>query len=41
MNELNESLKVAPGDETVNVTGVKLWGALNSTHNWRNREAAA
>ena len=41
MAELTESLKVAPGDDTVNVTGVKVWSALNSSHNWRNREAAA
>ena len=41
LNELHESIKVAPGDDTVNITGVKLWSALNSTYNWRNREAAA
>lgn len=41
LNELQESLKLAPGDDTLNVTGFRLWSALNSSQSWRQREAAA
>ena len=30
LNELKDSLKLAPGDDTLNVVGFRLWSALNS-----------
>ena len=39
--ESSDTLKVSPGDDTVNVVGVRLWTALNSTQSWRHRETAA
>ena len=41
INPLQESLKLAPGDDTLNVVGIRLWTALNSSQSWRHREAAA
>ena len=41
LNELQDSLKLAQGDDTLNVVGVRLWTALNSSRSWRHREAAA
>ena len=35
------NIKAPPNDETVSVTGTRLWTALNNAQNWRNREAAA
>ena len=31
INPLQESLKLAPGDDTLNVVGIRLWTALNSS----------
>ena len=41
LNALQDSLKLAPGDDTLNVVGFRLWSALNSSESWRHREAAA
>jgi len=41
LNEIQDSTKLAPGDDTLNVIGVRLWTALNSSVSWRHREAAA
>ena len=41
IDEMAESLKLASGDDTLNVVGLRLWSALNSSQSWRHREAAA
>ena len=35
------NIKAPPNDETIQVTGTRLWTALNNSQSWRNREAAA